>query len=317
MSHFCLIAAGLVSQGQIPGWQLASADSPTQIPAATAISHLCDSSVSSLKRLVSLRVAPTVEAHLPEPSRRWKTIPIADFALPTRSRPGSGSQLLQQRWAALRSGTLYTRLPIDSFRESWLNATQQPTYEQWLSLLGQEARVVAAAQGANHLSVLVGDSLAMWFPVDRLSGNRYWLNQGISGDTTTGILARLSLFDRTHPDAVHVMAGINDLRRGATDAEVVSNLTEIMRRLKQAHPDAAIYIYSILPTRLSSISNNRLRWLNYNIASAARQEGVTFLNLQSIFSDDKGNLRRDLTTDGLHLSALGYEVWQTALKPIF
>ena len=314
MSHFCLIAASLVSQGQIPGWRLA--ESPTQIPSATAISDLCDSPAASPKRLAPL-VSPMVEAYLPEPSRRWKTIPIADFAPPQRSRPGSGSQLLQQRWAALRSGILYTRTAIDSFRESWLTATEQPTYEQWIRLLGQEAKMVAAGQGASHLSVLVGDSLAMWFPADRLSGDRYWLNQGISGDTTTGILGRLSLFDDTHPDAIHVMAGINDLRRGATDAEVVSNLTEIMRQLKQAHPDSAIYIYSILPTRLPAISNNRLRWLNYNIAAAARQENVTFLNLQSIFVDDEGNLRRDLTTDGLHLSALGYEVWQTALKPIF
>ncbi|MBW4659593.1 MAG: lysophospholipase [Drouetiella hepatica Uher 2000/2452] len=316
MSHFCLIAASLVSQGQIPGWQLASAEPPTQIPSATAISRLCDSPAASPKRIAS-SVSPTVEINLPEPSRRWKTIPIADFVPPRRSRPGSGSQLLQQRWAALRSGTLYTRTAIDSFREAWLNATEQPTYEQWINLLGQEAKMVAGGQGVNRLSVLVGDSLAMWFPADRLSSDRYWLNQGISGDTTTGILNRLSLFNDTQPDAIHVMAGINDLRRGATDAEVVSNLTEIMRQLKQAHPNSAVYIYSILPTRLSSISNNRLRWLNYNIAAAARQENATFLNLQSIFVDDEGNLQRDLTTDGLHLSALGYEVWQTALKPIF
>ncbi|HEY9626652.1 MAG TPA: GDSL-type esterase/lipase family protein [Coleofasciculaceae cyanobacterium] len=317
MSNFCLIAASLMSQGQIPGWQLAAPELPVQrSTSSAAISHLCDASVLSSKGRAR-PTSPGVEAHSPEPSRRWKTVPIADFAPPRRNRPGSGSQLLQQRWAALRAGTLYTRLATDSFRDAWLNATEQPTYEQWISLLRQEAKVVATGQGTNRLSVLVGDSLAMWFPVERLSSDRYWLNQGISGDTTTGILDRLSLFDSTRPDAVHVMAGINDLRRGATDAEVVSNLTKIMRQIKQTHPDAAVYIYSILPTRLPTLPNDRLRELNVDIADVARQEKVTFVNLQSMFADDDGSLRRELTTDGLHLSNTGYEVWQTALNPIF
>ncbi|NJR64698.1 MAG: hypothetical protein HC772_04240 [Leptolyngbyaceae cyanobacterium CRU_2_3] len=161
----------------------------------------------------------------------------------------------------------------------------------------------------------MGDSLSLWFPNERLSSDRFWLNQGISGDTTSGILNRLPLFENTHPTTIHVMAGINDLRQGATDEKIIGNLTEIMRRLKQSHPDATIYVYSILPTRLAAIPNNRVRWLNYNIAAAARQQGVNFLNLQPAFSDDTGNLQRQLTTDGLHLSHQGYRVWQTALLP--
>jgi lysophospholipase L1-like esterase len=309
MSNFCLIAASLVSQGQAPGWQMSvpPAALPTQTPSvmSKAITHLCNE--SNPYRPAN----PTIEAQFPESS--WRTVDARSRPM----RPVSGSQLYQQRWAALRTGKLYTHVAVDSFRDAWINARTQPTYQQWVSLLQREVQVMEKAQGRNRLSVLVGDSLALWFPIERLSSDRYWLNQGISGDTTAGILRRLPVLDGTRPDTIHIMAGINDLRRGATDATVIHNLTQMMRQLKRSHPGATVYVYSILPTRLPAIPSNRVRWLNYNLAAAARQEGVDFLNLQPAFSDDAGRLRRDLTTDGLHLSNLGYKVWQTALQPIF
>ena len=75
-------------------------------------------------------------------------------------------------------------------------------------------------------------------------------------------------------------------------------------------------MYSILPTRLASLSSDRIRTLNQHIAYIARQQGAEFSDLQTSFADSQGLLRRDLTTDGLHLSPQGYEVWQSALADI-
>ena len=314
MSNLCLIAASLVSQGQAPGWQLAVPPSaePTHTPLAVsmAVAHLCESSEAYRP------ISPTVEMHLPERNRSQPDYVNPDLLMPGKNRPVSGSQLFQQRLAALQAGTLYTRLSPDHFQTVWRNASKQPTYNQWVSLLEREAETATLGKGSNRLTVLIGDSIALWYPPDQMGGDRFWLNQGISGDTTTGILNRLSLLDNTQADSIHVMAGINDLRRGATDAEIVNNLTQIMRHLKQTHPHTKIYVHSILPTRLAAIPNSRIRWLNYNIAAAANQENVQFINLQPAFSDIAGNLRRDLTTDGLHLNPQGYQAWEAAIAPI-
>lgn len=237
-------------------------------------------------------------------------IPVA----PTR--PLTGGQLYQQRWAALQAGKTYTRLPVASFQDQWINATEQPTYRQWVSLLQQEARAMAQGQGNSRLSVIIGDSLSMWFPSEMLTTDRFWLNQGISGDTTTGVLQRLSTIKDTNPDTIHVMVGINDLRRGATDTEVVSNLRQIMRQLRYDHPNAQVIVHSILPTRLAALPTDRIRRLNYMIANAADQESVEFLNLHYAFNDEFGILRRDLTTDGIHLSLRGYESWKAVMASI-
>lgn len=244
---------------------------------------------------------------LPSPST---FIPVAP------ARPLTGGQLYQQRLAALQAGKTYTRLPVNSFQDVWMNATEQPTYEQWVDLVHQEAKALSAGQGASQLSVLVGDSLSLWFPPEMLSGDRFWLNQGISGDTTTGILQRLSALDGTRPDTIHVMAGINDLRRGATDAEVINNLRLIMRELQQKHPQARIIVHSILPTRLAALPTDRIRRINLAIAAATEEEGVFYLNLQPSFMDEIGILNRDLTTDGLHLSVQGYERWGAIISSI-
>ncbi len=233
------------------------------------------------------------------------------------SSPVSGSQLYFQRLAALKAGKLYTRLPADSFQSLWAKGTgttlQQPTHEQWIRLLEQEAKALAKGQGSNRLGILVGDSLSMWFPSERLPGSQLWLNQGISGENSTQILNRLSAFSQTRPNTIYVMAGTNDLRQGVSDEVIVGNLREIMRRLRLNHPQAQVVVESILPMRLSAIPNERIRNLNQQIAAIAQQEGAGYLNLNALFSDSQGQMRQDLTTDGIHLTRRGYEVWQDAL----
>ncbi|WP_427159829.1 SGNH/GDSL hydrolase family protein [Aliinostoc sp. HNIBRCY26] len=227
----------------------------------------------------------------------------------------SGNQLYYQRLAALKTGQIYTRADIEpEFAES--KGKQQLTYEDWKSLLALEAKAIAQGQGKNRLSILVGDSLSLWFPRKKLPTGKLWLNQGISGDTSGGIVKRLGAFSQTRPEAIYIMAGINDLRKGVSDETILQNHRRMMRSLRQNHPKAQIFVQSILPTNVSTISNSRIRQLNVKIAQIAKQEGVNYLNIHNWFTDADGNLRSDLTTDGIHLSADGYDVWRFALQQV-
>lgn len=305
MSDLCVLTASLLVQGKVPGWKLAeppSAQNPTQ---QSVVNQVCNPTPSA-------RVVPAVAIHRPEFSHWAKQVSTGRL-----NKPVSGRQLFAQRVAALRTGHLYTRLPVDSFEAIWQQTTYQPTYGDWIKLLNREAKAVSQGQGSQRMTVLLGDSLAQWFPVDQLKRDRFWLNQGISGDTTSGVLQRLSVLDQTNPDSIYVMVGINDLRQGKSNREILSNLQQIIRRLKAAHPYTRIYIASILPTRLEDIPVNRIRRLNYNISHLTREEGVSYVNLQPAFADDEGKLQPQLTTDGLHLNSRGYKVWQVAMAPIF
>ena len=204
-----------------------------------------------------------------------------------------------------------------------LGPRHQLNYQEWVDLLDQEARAVAETQPEN-LNILAGDSISLWFPPDLLPVDRVWLNQGISGETSAGLLKRLNLFDNTKPDNIFVMIGINDLIRGIPPEDVLTNNREIVSYLKWAHPRSRIIVQSILPhsaegatwegrDRLLALPNRKIQDLNQQLALMAAEEGVYYLDLNSLFMDATGNLRLELTTDGLHLNHQGYWVWRSAL----
>jgi len=196
-------------------------------------------------------------------------------------------------------------------------------YQQSLGQLKNDARLVAALK-PKHLAILAGDSLSLRFPPEKLSGYRV-LNQGISGETAAGLLKRLNVFDQTQPDVIFVMIGINDLLRSRSDSEILDDQQRVIANLKAAHPDTEIVMQSVLPhaveqvtwegrDRLLAIPNQRIKTLNEGIKAIAQAESVNFFNLYPLFADSQGNLRRELSSDGLHLSTQGYEVWGIALQ---
>jgi lysophospholipase L1-like esterase len=312
-----LLAVGLLTGLIIPASTL-----PHLVSIRSQHSKVVSKTKEGSHLTVSEKIDTTTQNSLAE-FRNWELPAVTEPSLNQNSQAvytrqaKSGSQLYHERLQSLKAGQIYTRISdenLEALRAS--PKKHQLTYEDWKSLLVMEAKAMAKGQGNNLLGILVGDSLSLWFPKERLPTTKLWLNQGISGDTSTGILKRLSAFAKTKPDVIYIMAGINDLRQGASDEKILHNHYEIIRYLRRTHPRTQIIIQSILPTRLSTIPNNRIRQLNYQLFRIAKKEGAYYLNLYNWFADFEGNLRVELTTDGLHLSKDGYEVWQAALKQV-
>lgn len=205
-----------------------------------------------------------------------------------------------------------------------LGRRHQLTYQEWVDILKQEAKV-AADQRPPHLTILAGDSLSLWFPPELLPEGKNWLNQGISGETSNGLLKRLNIFDRTQPEVIFVMIGINDLIRGMSDRVILDHQRQIISYLRKVHPRAQIVVQSILPhgaeeaswkgrEKLLVVANSRISDLNQQLQSISTKKGAKYLDLYPLFTNKQGNLRREFTTDGLHLSPEGYIVWRSALQ---
>ena len=58
-----------------------------------------------------------------------------------------------------------------------------------------------------------------------------------------------------------------------------------------------------------------IRDINKLNAAMANRYGITWIDLYDSFADNDGNLRSDLTNDGLHLLAPGYMIWKEILLP--
>jgi lysophospholipase L1-like esterase len=203
-------------------------------------------------------------------------------------------------------------------------SVHKPTYQDWVRLLGREAEAMAK-RNPEHLTILAGDSLSLWFPDRLLPVNQEWLNQGISGETSKGLLHRINLWKKLKPDRIFLMVGINDLLRGESDKVILANSRSILRSLRDHHPDTTIVLQSVLPnagaeatwegrSKLRTASNSRIRALNQALQILTEEEGVQYIDLNSLLIDDQGNIRGEYSTDGLHLNEKGYLIWSTALQ---
>lgn len=197
------------------------------------------------------------------------------------------------------------------------------TYQEHVAHLGDRAKSMAA-RNPEHLTVLLGDSLSLWFPGELMPGQRVWINQSISGEKTKGLLNRLKLIEKNNIEAVFVMIGINDLIWGQTDKDIIANYQKIVRELKAQHPDTQIVVQSILPhggenstwesrDKLMALPSDRIVAMNNTLKKIAADNQVYYLDLYPIFVTGDGTLRQDLTTDGLHLNREGYLVWRSAI----
>lgn len=141
----------------------------------------------------------------------------------------------------------------------------------------------------------------------------YFINAGVNGDSTRGMLGRFeSDVASERPEYVIVWAGINDLYAGVQPGQVMSNLARLYRRARDigAEPIAC----TLTPVTGPELMNRRIRDLNLLIAEHCEAEGIAWVDLFSALVSCDGVLSEVYSNDGVHLSAEGY---QTVAQTIF
>jgi lysophospholipase L1-like esterase len=166
--------------------------------------------------------------------------------------------------------------------------------------------------------VFVGDSITAGTPFAEVFGP--YKNRGIGGDTTDGVLARLDEVLRERPDRVFLMVGTNDVAREASTDQTVESYRKILRRIKAESPGTKAFVQSVLPVNHAVLQtpvdrNPAIRELNGQLEQLAGAEGATFIDLTRVLGDGAGGLKKEFTTDGLHLNLAGKLALCDALKP--
>ena len=169
--------------------------------------------------------------------------------------------------------------------------------------------------------IFLGNSLTDTGEWAELLGNKRVKNRGISGDTSFGVLARLSEATASKPAKIFLMIGINDVSRGIPDSLILRNYGRIVRKIQIDSPHTRIYLQSILPTNDAFPQFNRhqqkehhIRALNDSLQALALLTGQVFVDLRPYLGDATGKLSAQYTNDGLHLKGAGYGRWVTALR---
>ena len=145
-------------------------------------------------------------------------------------------------------------------------------------------------------------------------------NRGIGGDVTDGVLARIDEINYFKPKAVFLLIGINDLWNNdspdipSTDY-IANNIVKIANVISTKTPKTKIYVQTVLPIEKEKFKNNILK-VNQLIKTKEEENKYKIIDLYSVFVNDDGLIKDDLSTDGIHLNEKGYETWVKFIKPI-
>jgi len=164
--------------------------------------------------------------------------------------------------------------------------------------------------------IFLGNSItdnAEWYEL--FEGKFNIKNRGIGGDDTDGILERLSEVTSSKPDKIFIMIGTNDLAYGKSANHVIDNYRKIIARIKSESPATELYIQAVLPVDAIHYTrpNDQIININNQLIEICREEGLTYIDLHSVFIDERGMLAKKYSIDGLHLNGQGYLEWKKVI----
>ena len=148
------------------------------------------------------------------------------------------------------------------------------------------------------------------------------INRGIAGDTTLDVLARLDAIVASQPAVVMLDISGNDLAEGRSVAEILVTYRAILDRFGEATPDTRLIMVSVLPVHRALFDGSPARVhgvaeLDRALEALARERNATYLDLAALLVDEStGQLARQYTLDGIHLTGPAYRIWGDALRPL-
>ena len=132
---------------------------------------------------------------------------------------------------------------------------------------------------------------------------------------------KVPIFEAMPYDAftkVYIKVGLNELGYG-TEENFEKTYAELIAKIREYEPRAIIFVHAILPVTAEK-SNTDKAHNNANIAARnaaleqfAKEQKAYFIDAGPALSDEEGNLRPEMTSDGIHLKPEYMKLWRDFL----
>ena len=203
------------------------------------------------------------------------------------------------------------------------NSDAQPTDQQlrsdWANLAkyrDANSRLTPPAKNENRV-VFMGNSITegwqRYFPT--MFAGKPYINRGIGGQTTPQMLVRF------HPDVVAlkprvvvILAGTNDIagNTGPSTLEMIEDNLASMAEIASAN-GIKVVLSSVLPVydypwKPGLEPAPKIIALNKWMKDYAKKHRAIYLDYHSAMADERGGMRSELASDGVHPTEAGYRV---------
>ena len=149
--------------------------------------------------------------------------------------------------------------------------------------------------------VMLGDSLIDW------NYNSPYENYGKNGYRSRDVYWLLDLRKDMVGDIGILLVGVNDFFTNMDFEKTQEYYMKIVEEMKNRFKD--IILISLLPTDRKYV-NEKVKAMNSWLEKNYSQN---YLNIYNCFLDDLGEIKREYTTDGIHLNHTGYNIFNNKL----
>ena len=170
--------------------------------------------------------------------------------------------------------------------------------------------------------VFIGSDIADNAELAELFGNRHIINRGIRSEKSTDILTHIERIIEGKPHKIFVQLGTDDLMSGIGAEQIAADVSKMIELVREGSPRTRLYILSIAPVNDEEYRlpkgygdlKTKIRESNQSMETICKAKGVTYINVFDVLADTEGNLQKDYTNDGIHLTGEGYLLWRDTIK---
>ena len=195
-------------------------------------------------------------------------------------------------------------------------AAQDPRYEK--EVLAFEALDRKSPPPQGQILFVGSSTIVSWEP-SRYFPDLAVINRGLWG---SALIDTVRLVDRIvlpyAPRLVVVYAGDNEIDAGFTSEDVAIQFERFIKAVHSKLPQTRIVVIGIKPSPQRWLTIDRARTANEAIrALCGRDDRVAYLDVDGVMLGWDEKPRKELfLDDGLHLSAQGYQLWTTLIRPL-
>ena len=117
---------------------------------------------------------------------------------------------------------------------------------------------------------------------------------------------------------IYIKVGLNELGYG-TEENFEKKYAELIAKLREFEPRAVIYVHGILPVTAAKSqtdkahNNPNILVRNASLEKFAKDQKAYYLDAGPVLSDEEGNLKPEMTSDGIHLKPEYMKIWREYL----
>ena len=196
----------------------------------------------------------------------------------------------------------------------------QPKADRWASAMQNFEKLDKESPSTPGGVVFVGSSSIRLWKVDEAFPNWNAINRGFGGSQLGDSVRHVELLVIRHkPRAVVVYAGDNDINGGKTPEQVSQDFAAFEKAVHAALPETHIFFVAIKPsTRRWQLADTMQKANRLIETQCEEKPNCHFVDIWDAMLGDDGMPRPELLQkDGLHLTAAGYDVWNSAIKHAF